>query len=73
MKVQAIMPKWIFTHDPEKYVNDYYAQAAAGLADGNSFNNTNIPPGHVSSMWTMEEVLALEVEGKKIELSGDWS
>jgi 2-polyprenyl-6-methoxyphenol hydroxylase-like FAD-dependent oxidoreductase len=72
-KVQARVPKWIFTHDPEQYAVDNYAKAAASVAGGTTFENTNIPPGHVPSVWTMEEVLALEVEGKKIELSGDWS
>lgn len=72
-KVQARVPKWIFTHDPEQYAVDNYATAAASIVEGKAFENTNIPPGHVPSMWTMEEVLALEAAGKKIELSGDWS
>lgn len=72
-KVQARVPKWISAHDPEKYAADNYADAAASVTSGAKFENTNIPPGHVPTAWTMEEVLALEAEGKSIELSGDWS
>lgn len=72
-KVQARVPKWIFTHDPEQYAANNYTKAAESIVEGGSFENTNIPPGHVPAVWTMEEVLALEKEGKKIELSGDWS
>lgn len=72
-KVQARVPKWLFTHDPEQYAIEKYVEAAESVVEGTLFENTNIPPGHVPSMWTMEEVLALEAEGKKIELSGDWS
>ena len=72
-KVQARVPKWIFTHDPEQYAVDNYAKAAASVEDGTDFHNTNMPPGHVPTLWTMEEVLALEAAGKKFELSGDWS
>jgi 2-polyprenyl-6-methoxyphenol hydroxylase-like FAD-dependent oxidoreductase len=72
-KVQARVPKWIFTHDPEQYAIDNYANAAASVMKGRGFANTNIPAGHVPSLWTMEEVLALEAEGKTVELSGDWS
>ena len=72
-KVQARVPKWIFTHDPEQYAIDNYAKAAACVVNGRKFHNTNLPPGHVPTLWTMEEVLALEAEGKKFDLSGDWS
>ena len=67
------MPKWIFTHDPEQYAIDNYAKAAVCVMDGMEFDNTNIPSGHVPTLWTMEEVLALEAEGKKFDLLGGWS
>ena len=72
-KVQARVPKWIFAHDPEQYAVENYVKAAASIKDVTEFLNTNIPPGHVPSMWTMEEVLALEAQGKQMELTGDWS
>ena len=71
--LKPMVPKWVFTHDPEQYAVDNYAKAAASLEGGESFSNTNIPPGHVPKQWSMAEVRKLEAEGKTIELTGDWS
>lgn len=72
-KVQTRVPKWILARDPEQYAVNSFAKAAMCIVDGTESHNTNIPPGHVPTLWTTEEVLALEADGKKCELSGDWS
>lgn len=76
-KVSAKVPKWIWTHDPEKYAVEKYAQAAQSLKEdrGVVFENTNYPQGHEGRDWTLEGLEKLRAEGKPAEslLQGDWS
>ncbi|PIA99770.1 hypothetical protein CB0940_02474 [Cercospora beticola] len=74
-KAKIHYPKWLFMHDPEKYAYDNYGSAVANLLSGAPFQNTNIPPGHKFSVWTMEGVLEEYRSGKKAAdfLDGDWS
>lgn len=73
-KVQARVPVWIFSHDPEEYtVKNYKEAAECVVKEGRGWVNTNIPKGYVPVEWSLEEVLEREREGKGVELEGDWS
>ncbi|KAE8384089.1 hypothetical protein BDV23DRAFT_189553 [Aspergillus alliaceus] len=73
-KVKVRFPKWLFQHDPEAYVYEKYGQAFSHLVLGTDFDNTNFPPGHKFKMWTIEEIHADILAGKKVAdlLDGDW-
>ncbi|KAM5453559.1 hypothetical protein MaudCBS49596_002762 [Microsporum audouinii] len=73
-KVKVRFPKWLFLHDPEAYVYRMYGQAFSHLVLGTVFENTNFPPGHKFKMWTIEEIHADILAGKKVAdfLDGDW-
>jgi len=73
-KVAAKVPKWIWQADPEQYVDENYAAAAASLSEGGAkFENTNIPVGYEPKPWSLESIEKLESKGKSVELTGDWS
>ena len=73
-KVNAKVPAWIWTSDPETYANEKYEEAAASLrSEDRGFMNTNIPTGYVPEKWSMESIENLHKQGKQVELSGDWS
>lgn len=46
--------KWVWGHNPEKYATENYAPCLAHLQNGAAFRNTNLPPGHIFHLWTME-------------------
>ncbi|KAI1209088.1 FAD/NAD(P)-binding domain-containing protein [Annulohypoxylon truncatum] len=68
--------KWIWGHKPEKYATENFAKARAHLESGSPFENTNLPPGHKWSDWTMEDELAKHKAGIDTEAltksNGDW-
>ena len=74
-KVRVRFSKWLFQHDPEAYVYEKYGQAFAHLVSGDSFRNTNLPPGHDFKPWTIDEIHEEVRNGKKVSdlLDGDWS
>ncbi|KAL2173102.1 uncharacterized protein P884DRAFT_212997 [Thermothelomyces heterothallicus CBS 202.75] len=74
-QVRIRFPKWVFRHDPEAYAYEKYGQAFAHLVAGEEFVNTNFPPGHKFTPWTLEEIQQLIRDGKRVEdlLDGDWS
>ena len=76
-KIMAKVPKWIWTHDPEKYAKERFAEAAQSIRedDGILFTNTNFPPGHETRDWSLESLEQMKAEGKSAEslLVGDWS
>ncbi|KAK4248226.1 hypothetical protein C7999DRAFT_31280 [Corynascus novoguineensis] len=74
-KARLRYPKWLFCHDPESYVSEKWAQASAHLVGGAEFRNTNIPPGHSFTHWTIQDIQKQIAEGKRVQdlLDGDWS
>jgi 2-polyprenyl-6-methoxyphenol hydroxylase-like FAD-dependent oxidoreductase len=74
-KVRVRFPKWLFKHEPETYAYEKYGQAFAHLVLGARFQNTNYPPGYKWRPWTIEEIHADVLDGKRIAdfLDGDWS
>lgn len=74
-KARLRYPRWLFRHEPETYVMKKWAEASAHIADGAEFQNTNIPPGHNFTHWTIQEIHKQMAEGKRVEdlLDGDWS
>lgn len=74
-KVRVRFPKWLFQHDPEAYAYEKYGQAFAHLVAGAKFQNTNLPPGHKFTPWTIEQVHEDARNGKSVAdfLDGDWS
>lgn len=73
------LPKWVFSHDPEKYAHEYYDLAADGLKKGIRFDEDdrippNYPPGYKYEPWTIEQVMDDMRAGKPIELGpGEWN
>ena len=63
---------WIWKHDPETYVYDNYDKARDNVLNGSSFQNTNIPPGHVYEPWSVDQLMADVQAGKEVVRSGDW-
>ena len=64
--------RWIWDHDAESYVYENYGKVFNHLVNGAPFQNSNIPPGYTYKPWTLEEMMKLEKEGKKLELEGEW-
>ncbi|KAI1448130.1 FAD/NAD(P)-binding domain-containing protein [Annulohypoxylon stygium] len=68
--------KWLWGHNPEKYATENFAKARAHLEDGSPFENTNLPPGHKWSDWTMESEFAKHKAGidttEEIKGNGYW-
>jgi len=73
-KFAPIVPKWIFTHDPEKYVYDNYDDVVKSFEDGAApFVSTNVPPGSTYKPWTMHELLEDIRNNRQVPMEGDWS
>ncbi|TPX09882.1 uncharacterized protein E0L32_008904 [Thyridium curvatum] len=74
-KARIRYPKWLFRHDPEAYVSEKWSEASEHLKKGTKFQNTNIPPGHTFSHWTIQDIHKQIAEGKRVQdlLDGDWS
>ncbi|EFX02986.1 FAD-binding domain containing protein [Grosmannia clavigera kw1407] len=74
-KARLRYPKWLFRHNPEVYVEEKWAAAVAYAINGVDYHNTNIPPGHHFTHWTIEDISRQIAEGKRVEdlLDGDWS
>jgi 2-polyprenyl-6-methoxyphenol hydroxylase-like FAD-dependent oxidoreductase len=75
LQVRLRFPRWVFQHDPERYVYEKYGQAFAHLDQGTPFENTNFPPGHKFEAWTIEQIHKDIAAGKSAVnlLDGDWS
>lgn len=70
--VKALMAPWVVKHDPEQYAAEKFHEALSALKNEASFQNTNIPRGHVYEPWNFEDLLKLVEDGGEIELDGDW-
>ncbi|KAH0042719.1 monooxygenase, partial [Aureobasidium melanogenum] len=68
----GILGSWIWRHDPEEYAIQNYEKAKAHLTNGTEFVNTNIPPGHIYTPWTIDEILKAKEMGEQVVLGGDW-
>ncbi|KAJ5504132.1 hypothetical protein N7463_007006 [Penicillium fimorum] len=69
------MARWIWTHNPEEYAKEKFADALAHLETKTPLEHTNIPKGFKWEPWTVEEELKREREGiaPDLKLNGDWS
>ncbi|KAK6822017.1 hypothetical protein PG987_014842 [Apiospora arundinis] len=65
--------RWLWKHDPEKYVHENFGKALDHLQKGNPFQNTNIPPGYVHEEWSVDELMARVEKNEPLNLGGDWS
>ncbi|KAI1143364.1 FAD/NAD(P)-binding domain-containing protein [Hypoxylon sp. FL0543] len=69
--------KWLWAHNPEKYVTEKFTEAREHLEKGSPFENSNLPPGHKWSDWTMEDELSRQKAGilttHELKNNGDWS
>ncbi|KAI8961357.1 FAD/NAD(P)-binding domain-containing protein [Daldinia sp. FL1419] len=72
-----LMGKWLWAHNPEKYATENFSKAIAHLRTGSPFENTNLPPGHKWSNWTVEEEMTKQKAGiltmLELKSNGDWS
>ncbi len=59
----------------QRYAIENYSLCAQSLKPGSTtvFVNTNFPPGYVYEGWDAQKILKDAAEGKKIQVSGDWS
>jgi hypothetical protein len=75
--VRSRYPKWVWSHDPEAYAYEKFAEALHHvLSDGEvPLNNTNYPKGHKFRKWTMQEVQEQIQAGQSLEelQDGDWA
>lgn len=56
--------RWVWEHDAEKYAAENYTACLETLQNGESFVNTNLPPGHEFKVWSMQQ--EIERMAKKI-------
>ncbi|KAJ3526300.1 hypothetical protein NM208_g11261 [Fusarium decemcellulare] len=75
--IRSRYPKWVWSHDPEAYAYEKFAEALHHvLSDGEvPLINTNYPKGHKFRKWTMKEVQEQIKAGQKLEelQDGDWA
>ena len=64
--------KWMWDHDPERYVVENWGACREGMVGGREFRNSNTPKGYTYEKWTLDDMLRTEKEGRKIELRGEW-
>ncbi|KAK8117031.1 uncharacterized protein PG998_005312 [Apiospora kogelbergensis] len=65
--------RWLWKHEPEKYVYENFAKALDHVQEGAPFQNTNIPPGYVHEEWFVDELMARVEKNEPLDLGGDWS
>lgn len=67
--------KWMWGHNPERYVVENFRKAREHVETGAPFENTNLPPGHKPETWTLEGEVANEKAGIVFDPTnnGDWS
>lgn len=66
------MAPWVVKHDPEQYAVEKYHEVLSALKNGGSFQNTNVPRGHVYKPWNFEDLLDTMEHGGELELDGEW-
>ncbi|KAI1442024.1 hypothetical protein F5Y02DRAFT_410424 [Annulohypoxylon stygium] len=75
--IRQLMPqgKWMWGHNPERYVVENFRKAREHVETGAPFENTNLPPGHKPETWTLEGEVANEKAGIVFDPTnnGDWS
>ncbi|KAK8044011.1 hypothetical protein PG993_004035 [Apiospora rasikravindrae] len=75
-KTEDLVPeqgRWLWGHDPEKYVQENFPTALDHLQKGTPFKNTNIPLGYVHEEWAVDELMARVERNEPLNLGGDWS
>ncbi|KAK7943969.1 uncharacterized protein PG986_013082 [Apiospora aurea] len=75
-KTEDLVPeqgRWLWGHDPEKYVQENFPEALDHLQKGTPLRNTNIPPGYVHEEWSVDELRARVERNEPLNLGGDWS
>ncbi|KAI5923147.1 monooxygenase [Camillea tinctor] len=68
--------KWLWSHNSELYATENFQKARAHIEHGASFENTNMPPGHKFSDWTLADESARAIDGvfvQDLKTNGDWS
>ncbi|KAI1460427.1 hypothetical protein F4805DRAFT_465624 [Annulohypoxylon moriforme] len=77
MSIVKLMPqgKWMWGHNPERYVVENFQKAREHIETGAPFENTNLPPGHKPETWTLEGEVEKEKSGSVFDptANGDWS
>ena len=72
------MPKWVFSHDPEKYAYDNYDGAMESIRRGVPLDEEgsippNYPPGYKWEPWNIEDIMEDMRNGRPVNLgSGNW-
>lgn len=77
-KAQPKHPKWVWAHDPEKYVYENYDRCLSSMRKGIPMDEDetiepNYPPGYKYVPWSIDDIIADLEKGKPVELgSGNW-
>lgn len=78
-RASPMLPRWVYSHDPEKYAYEYYDRAVASMQKGIAIEDEdvippNYPPGYHYSPFDVEQIMRDMEEDRYVELSpGDWS
>lgn len=75
---QPKLPKWVWTHDPEKYAYEHFDKMAESVRNDVPLDQLgsippNYPAGHKYVPWSLDEVMEDVRNGRQVDLgSGDW-
>ena len=78
-QAQPRTPRWIWAHDPEPHLYEYWEANAWDVAEGVRFDESvrvrpNFPPGYRFVEWGIEGIMEGKKMGREVELGeGDWS
>lgn len=73
-----MLPKWIWSHDPEQYAEEHYAKVVSSIKnDVPWYNDESLPPnypeGYKFEPWSIEEIIEDKKNGRETSLGpGKW-
>ena len=66
--------RWVWGHDPQAYAAMNYAACLDHLREDKPFSNTNLPPGHKYTPWTVASEMKRIADGipSTLKSNGYW-
>ncbi|KAB5584740.1 hypothetical protein GE09DRAFT_1165820 [Coniochaeta sp. 2T2.1] len=77
-KAQPKLPRWVWSHDPEKYAYENYEKCVENVKNELPIGKDpgfppNYPPGYEYEPWSIDRIMEDLRNGKSVELgAGDW-
>lgn len=77
-KAQPKLPRWVWSHDPEKYAYENFEKCVENVRAGVPIGQEqgfppNFPPGYEYTPWSIDQIMDDLRKGKSVELgTGDW-